>query len=219
MNALAKKLLIKPDTRWLIYNTPAAYIDELAPLPAGVNISLVPDSQFDGIQLFVKNSAELTDSLKIIIPALRPDTIFWVIYPKKSSKIPSDLEMMSSWEQLGKYGLRGVAAAAIDETWTALRFRPEGQSKTSSTSNKEIAGNEYSKYIDITNKRVILPEDIAKALQQHAQAMQFYQGLSYSNRKEYVLWILSARQEKTRIDRLNKMVEKLKNGKKNPAEK
>jgi len=219
MNALAKKLLIRPGSRWLIYNAPANYEDELAPLPADVNISFVHEGHFDGVQLFVKNSAELTDKLKIIVPLLKPDTIFWVIYPKKSSKIPGDLEMMSSWEQLGKYGLRGVAAAAIDETWTALRFRPEGQSKLSSTSNKEIAGNDYAKYIDVTNKQVILPEDIAKTLQQHAQAMQFYQGLSYSNRKEYVLWILSARQEKTRIDRLNKMIDKLKAGKKNPAEK
>jgi len=49
--------------------------------------------------------------------------------------------------------------------------------------------------------------------------MAFYQGLSYSNKKEYVAWILSAKQEKTRSERLIKMVEKLSEGKKNPSEK
>jgi uncharacterized protein YdeI (YjbR/CyaY-like superfamily) len=50
-------------------------------------------------------------------------------------------------------------------------------------------------------------------------AMSFYQSLSYSNRKEYVLWILTAKQEKTLTERLTKMVEKLRAGKKNPSEK
>jgi len=49
--------------------------------------------------------------------------------------------------------------------------------------------------------------------------MAFYQGLSYSNKKEYLGWILSAKQEKTRGERLIKTVEKLSEGKKNPAEK
>jgi uncharacterized protein YdeI (YjbR/CyaY-like superfamily) len=49
--------------------------------------------------------------------------------------------------------------------------------------------------------------------------MDFYQQLSYSNKKEYVLWILTAKQEKTRDERLVKLVEKLNVGKKNPSEK
>ncbi|MFD2147142.1 YdeI/OmpD-associated family protein [Mucilaginibacter antarcticus] len=49
--------------------------------------------------------------------------------------------------------------------------------------------------------------------------MAFYQSLSYSNKKEYVLWILSAKQDKTRDERLERMVDKLNAGKKNPSEK
>jgi len=49
--------------------------------------------------------------------------------------------------------------------------------------------------------------------------MNFYDGLSYSNKKEYVLWILTAKQAQTKADRLDKLVTKLLAGKKNPSEK
>ena len=219
MNALAKKLYVKPDSRWLLYNAPAGYLDLLQPLPDGVVTSHAISGDFNGIQLFVKNSAELADSLKVIAPLINNDTYFWVIYPKKSSGIPSDLEMMSSWDELGKYDLNGVAAAAIDATWTALRFRPKAMSKKSDTCNEEIPKNDYAQYIDVANKQITLPPEMATVLQQTPASMNVYQSLSYSNRKEYVLWILTAKQEKTKTERLAKMVEKLVAGKKNPGEK
>lgn len=219
MNALAKKLLIKPNSRWLLYNSPAHYTELLEPLPEGVTLLSAIGGGFNGIQLFVKNSTELIENLKLIAPLVNNDTVFWVIYPKKSSGIASDLEMTSSWDELGKYGLNGVAAAAVDATWTALRFRPIAMSKKSDTSNEEISKNNYAQYIDVANKQINIPSDIAVLFQQHPAAMNAYQSLSYSNRKEYVLWILTAKQEKTKTDRLAKMMEKLEAGKKNPSEK
>jgi len=50
-------------------------------------------------------------------------------------------------------------------------------------------------------------------------AFNFFQSLSFSNKKEYVVWILSAKQEKTKNERLTKLSEKLLAGKKNPSEK
>jgi uncharacterized protein YdeI (YjbR/CyaY-like superfamily) len=126
---------------------------------------------------------------------------------------------MGSWDEVAKYGLRIVAAAAIDDTWTALRFRPEAQVKTSDGRNEAVRQNEYSAYIDVDNKQIKLPPLIADALKTEPEAMDFYQQLSYSNKKEYVLWILTAKQDKTRDERLAKLVEKLNDGKKNPSEK
>jgi len=221
MNALAKKLMMKPGSRWLLYNAPAGYPDLLEPLPDGAQTSFAIDGEFDGVQLFVKNSADLSENLKVIVPVLRQkkETIFWVIYPKKSSNIPSDLEMMSSWDELGTYGFTGVAAAAVDATWTALRFRPAELSKAADTRNEEIQKNEYAQYIDVVNKQITIPPEIAALFELNPAAMHAYQSLSYSNRKEYVLWILTAKQEKTKLDRLEKMMEKLVAGKKNPGEK
>ena len=127
--------------------------------------------------------------------------------------------MMGNWDELSKHGLRVVTSISVNETWTALRFKPEEETKLSDARNANIRNNEYSNFIDVDNKQIILPPDIAEALHDKSQAMAFYQQLSYSNKKEYVLWILTAKQEKTRNERLIKLVEKLLERKKNPSEK
>src|SRR3569833_2868809 len=99
ISQLAKKLQVKPGKNWLLFNAPNNYLILLEPLPEGATVSYEAKGSFDGVQLFVKNSTELVANLNVVVPALRPDSIFWVIYPKKSSGIESDLEMMSSWDE------------------------------------------------------------------------------------------------------------------------
>jgi hypothetical protein len=219
MNALAKKLQIKPHSRWLLYNAPVSYLDSLLPLPDGVELLFNTPGDFDGVQLFVTNSTGLLAELKIIAPLLKPDSIFWIIYPKKTSKITTDLEMMGSWGEPAVYGLRPVASAAVNETWTALRFRPADQVKVSEGRNEGLRDNEHSAYIDVDNKIITLPDHVKTALELQPSSLAWFQQLSYSNKKEYVLWILTAKQEKTRDERLVKMVNMLLDKKKNPSDK
>jgi len=219
ISPLAKKLQIKPGKHWLLFNAPANYLTLLEPLPEGATVSYEVKGSFDGVQLFVKNSKELEENLKVVVSALKPDTIFWIIYPKKNSEIETDLAMMGNWTAPTNHGLEPVAAAAVDEKWTALRFRPVGQAKASNVGADEIRQNEYGKWIDVDKKVITLREDIKQALEQNPQALANYEKLSWSNRKEYVLWILTAKQEKTREERLVRMVEKLAADKKNPSEK
>jgi hypothetical protein len=219
MTNITKKLQIKPGSVWLLYNAPVNYLPLIDPLPGGAQISHEAKGEYNGIQLFIKNSTELTQALQIIKPLLKPGTILWVTYPKKSSGIQTDLEMMSSWDELTHLSLRPVTAISVNETWTALRFKPVEHTKTSEGRNEAVRNNEYSAYIDVDNKQIILPPLMKKTLEQTPQALAFYQQLSYSNKKEYVLWILTAKQEKTRDERLAKTVEKLLAGKKNPTEK
>lgn len=219
MNALAKKFLIKPNSRWLLFNAPANYKDSLTPLPDNVEIVFNTDGVFNGIQLFVTDSITLAADLQIISPLLKDDTVFWIIYPKKNSGIKTDLEMMGNWDAATQYGLRPVASAAVNEVWTALRFRAIEKVKVSEGRNDAVRNNEYSAFIDVDNKIVTLPPDVKIALEQHPEALAWFQQLAYSHRKEYVLWILSAKQEKTRFDRLTKMVVMLGSKKKNPSDK
>jgi hypothetical protein len=219
MSPIAKKLQFKPGKRWLFYNAPTNYLATLEPLPEGAIAEFALGGDFDGIQLFVKDSTMLNACLKLIAPLLTADTVFWITYPKKSSGIQSDLEMMGNWDEPAKYGLRTVASAAINETWTAIRLRQKGLSKVSEFRNEGIKKNEYSAFIDVDKKMVMLPPDVKMALEQSPNALSFYQGLSYSNKKECVVWILSAKQEKTKTERLEKLVEKLLAKKKNPSEK
>lgn len=219
MHPLVKKLQIKPQTNWLVYNAPENYLQLFKALPDGTCITYMPKGNFDGIQLFAKNNAELTQNMQVIKPLLQPDTILWITYPKKSSAIAGDLNMMSGWEELTKLNLRPVASAAVDETWSAIRFKPNELTKGSTVSNENVQKSEFAQYVDVVNKQITLPDDVTALLQQNPEAMNNYQSLAYSHKKEYVLWILTAKQEKTREARLVKMVEMLAKGKKNPADK
>ncbi|WP_428330787.1 YdeI/OmpD-associated family protein [Mucilaginibacter sp.] len=219
MSIIAKKLQIKPGKRWLFYSAPDNYLAALEPLPEGVTTDFYIEDEHDGIQLFVINRDELSTSLGMIARVLKPDTIFWITYPKKSSGSNSDLQIMGNWDSLDKYGLQVVAAISIDHFWTALRIKPKGLSKLSDSRNDAIKQNEYANYIDVDNKLISLPEAMQAVLAQSPNAMAFYESLSYSNKKEYVIWILSAKQESTKQERLVKLVEKLLDQKKNPSEK
>jgi hypothetical protein len=216
---LAKKLQIKPAHRILLVNAPVNYEELLGPLPKEAQAFKQADGTFDVVQLFVMNSEELQRDLAWLRDHLRTDTILWITYPKKSSGIESDLEMMQSWDETSKYGLSGVAAAAINETWTALRFRPSSQVKRSEVCNSEIENNALGQYIDVKNRVVRLPPELQSSMQAQPASIAFFDRLSYTNKKEYVSWLLTAKQEKTKTDRIQKIVEKLLAGKKNPAEK
>lgn len=217
--SLAKKLQIKTNNKVLLLQAPDAFSSLLDPLPENATLSETGNGQHDVILLFVINRAELNSFLSKAMSHLAPASVFWICYPKKSSGIISDLEMMQSWEELDRYNYQGVAAAAINEHWTALRFRPTDQVKKTDNCNDAIETGHYAAFIDIKNRTVSPPPDLQAALSSKPTAIGFFESLSFSNKKEYVMWIMTAKQEKTRIDRVAKTVEKLLEGKKNPAEK
>ena len=219
MSPIAKKLLIKPGKSWLFYNAPDNYLAAIEPLPEGVTATFNPEGKIDGMQLFVIDSADLGKTLGVVAPLLTPDIIIWVTYPKKASGIKTDLEMTKSWDEATRYGLRPVAAIGIDENWTAIRLRPIEQTRVSEFCNEEIKRNEHAAFINLESRQIILPPDMQVVLAVSSGAMSFYESLSFSNKKEYVVWILSAKQEKTKAERLEKLMLKLLAGKKNPSEK
>lgn len=216
-NTLLKKLQIKAGFKVKLLNGPENLSAIIGEIPSSIEISSSGKTAFDALLIFAITKAELLTALKLETIGVK--TICWVFYPKAKSKLASDLNLMQSWEDLKTFNLTPCGSAAIDETWTALRIKPESELKRSGVGNTEIAKSDYGNYIDVANKIVNLPEDLANLLDKEPVAFDFYQGLSYSNRKEYVLWILTAKQEKTRLERLTKTVEKLTAGKKNPSEK
>lgn len=55
---------------------------------------------------------------------LKPDGMFWISYPKQTSKVKTDLNRDILWKLMEKHGLAGVAMISIDNVWSAMRFRP-----------------------------------------------------------------------------------------------
>jgi len=64
-----------------------------------------------------------------------------------------------------------------------------------------------------------VPDELKKLLAQNVKAKRFFDSLSYTNRKEYAVWISSAKKEETREKRLNETLQKLLKGLKNPSQK
>ena len=64
-----------------------------------------------------------------------------------------------------------------------------------------------------------IPEELQKVLNRNKKAKEFFEGLSFTNRKEYAVWISGAKREETKAERLKAVVDKLLKGKKNPSEK
>lgn len=122
---LTQKLGIKAGHKCLILNAPVAYLEALGELPPNTTIATEPDgSDFDLVQVFVHNKTEVDSLAPIAIDALKQDGLLWMTYPKKSSKIKTDITRDIGWETVKAKGLDTVAAISLDDTWSGLRFRP-----------------------------------------------------------------------------------------------
>ncbi len=218
-NPLLKKLQIKPGFKVKITNAPANFNEIIGEQPNTIEFSFNEIKGYDALLIFAITKAELNAALEQEGQLLNAKTICWIFYPKAKTKLASDLNLMQSWEDLKQYELTPCGSAAVNEIWTVLRIKPVGELKRSGLGNAEIQTSDYSEFIDVKNKVVTLPPAVEAALTAHKQALSTFEKLAYSHKKEYVLWILSAKQEKTRLDRIEKMVEKLAAGKKNPSEK
>lgn len=216
-STLLKKLQIKSGFKVRIVNAPENFPSIISDIPSDIEFSFDSKIVFDALLIFAISKADLIAALKQEIIGIK--TISWIFYPKAKSKLANDLNLMQNWEDLKAFNLTPCGSAAIDDTWTALRIKPISELKRSGLGNTEIAQNDFGNYIDVANKIIKIPEDLEIEIKKKSSAFDFYQSLSYSNRKEYVLWVLSAKQEKTRIERIVKTVEKLSAGKKNPSEK
>jgi hypothetical protein len=92
--------------------------------PEGVDLSEVAEGEPVGVLAFVSSSADLRKHAKKIAGAAADASgLAWAAYPKKSSGIESDLTRDEGWAALFDTGVRPVRQIAIDDTWSALRFR------------------------------------------------------------------------------------------------
>ncbi|WP_205510362.1 hypothetical protein [Paenibacillus elgii] len=124
MEALLKKLRYKEGAA-LVLNTPEGY-------RLGIESGTEPDKTYDFIQLFVHHAQETDDWVPKVIPLLNEDAVFWITYPKQSSKVKTDINRDSLAAMVqAKTAYRPVSNVAVDDKWSALRFRHQDKVKTS----------------------------------------------------------------------------------------
>ena len=129
-SALAKKLQIRPHQKLLVLDAPAGYINELGALPEGVKLAHRATGVFDVVHLFVHNGGELAKRAEVATKATKPGGTLWVSWPKQSAHMETDLNRDSLAAAMEAHGVRPVASVSINETWSALRFKPHAEVKS-----------------------------------------------------------------------------------------
>jgi hypothetical protein len=133
MNPIFKKLNYKDQKSLYIVSAPESFskdANELLTL-AAVKNSLTGAKEVSFFLAFVTKQKEVDDWSKKIAPLLTGDGLLWFAYPKGTSKkYKCEFNRDTGWAVLGKLGFEPVRMVAIDEDWSALRFRkPENIKK------------------------------------------------------------------------------------------
>jgi hypothetical protein len=121
--SLTSKLQLKPGLKLAVLNAPSGYYDQLK-AALSENTLTSRTGKADAVLLFAASVAELNKYAAAAIGCVRTDGLVWMAYPKGTSKIETDLNRDHGWEVVVRAGLEGVRLVAIDDTWSAMRFRP-----------------------------------------------------------------------------------------------
>ena len=118
---LPKKLGIKDGTRLALLASPKGFTRKLAPLPPGVEIRTQARGKLDVILFFATRRRELERRFPVMARALMPSGGLWVAWPKKASKVPTDITEDTVRDVVLPIGLVDVKVCAIDDTWSGLK--------------------------------------------------------------------------------------------------
>lgn len=211
----AKKCFIKPGMKLKTINAPDDFISGLSLMPEGVVIS---DSlkAFDQIHWFVTNKAQMESNLNRVMKLMKDGIICWCYFPKGTSKIQADLTRDKGWDKLLEHHeMKWLSLISYNEIWSAFGFRLKNDADI--RDELKPKKKEILNYIDAVNKTIRLPEDLITAFNKYPEVAVFFNQLSFSNRKEYVEWIINAKREETRKKRVAGTIERLEKKWKNPG--
>jgi hypothetical protein len=119
---LAKKLGIGTNHRVWLAQAPANYQTLVSPLPHGVTFVSRPSTTTDLAHVFTSKRRELEKTLRALRNALRPDAAIWVSWPKRTSKLPTDITEDAIREVALPMGLVDIKVCAVDDTWSGLKL-------------------------------------------------------------------------------------------------
>ena len=108
-----------------IINAPNELSAEISEL--GFNDSLDMDKKNENTLVFIYSKSDFVDFLQNQLSFIRPDSVFWFAYQKGTSKIKTDINRDIIRNVAEDYGITTVTAISINDTWSALRFRPINQ--------------------------------------------------------------------------------------------
>jgi hypothetical protein len=125
MATVFEKLNWKDQQEIVVLNPPDSFQPELSRLSAAtVHRSLSPVKETAFLLAFVTRKSEVDSLAPLIAKRVKGDAKVWFAYPKGSSKkYKCDFNRDTGWDAMKELGFETVRAVAIDDDWTALRFR------------------------------------------------------------------------------------------------
>lgn len=214
-NSIVQKLKIKEGFSLLTINAPKDFAKQLEPLPAGVTIS-TSAKKCNQVHWFVMNKTQLEKEMSKVLPLIKDEIVCWIYYPKGTSNIQTDLTRDKGWEKLLKHGnhLTWISLISFNETWSTFGMRPKTKADEKKAAVSKV--REIFNWVNPKTKEVKLPDDFALILKKNKKPADFFNALSFTNKKEYIEWIVTAKQEQTRKERIDGTIERLGKGWKNP---
>ena len=205
---------IKENFNLLTINAPADFRKNIGELPKGVKIS--NDSKnFNQVHWFVMNKAQMDKELTKILKLIKDDVILWIYYPKGTSKLQTDLTRDKGWDNLLRHDELGwISLISFDDTWSTFgsRLKTEADKKREEKPRERLIFD----YVDPKTKSVRLPDDLSAVLRKNKRQEDFFNTLSFTNKKEYIEWIITAKREETRAERVTGTLDRLAKEWKNP---
>jgi hypothetical protein len=119
---LVRKLGFKPGMRAHYVAAPAGFETLLGELPDGVRVLTRSAAELDLVVLFALSRAELERRLPGLHARLRQDGMVWVAWPKRASKVATDMTEDVVRDVALPRGLVDVKVCAIDDTWSGLKL-------------------------------------------------------------------------------------------------
>lgn len=119
---LAKKLGVREGTTLVAFGAPKEYLEWLAPLPAGASVVKRAPKWPRAVHLFRRRRAELERDLARWRDQLDRDGYLWVSWPKKASKVATDITEDVVRELALPLGFVDVKVCAVSEVWSGLKL-------------------------------------------------------------------------------------------------
>jgi hypothetical protein len=135
MKNLLEKLNYKGQKRISVINAEESFLNSISSDLKDVTVDkkIDPRYPYEFIIIFVKNVSEVEQIAPVTIHNLMADGVLWFCYPKKTSvRYNSEIDRDHGWKVLNDSGFFGIRLVAIDEDWSALRFRNKKYIKSTS---------------------------------------------------------------------------------------
>jgi hypothetical protein len=126
---LLEKLQYTEQKNILIQGLPSSIEKQFAKIAFAKNVTpLLKTRRIDFALVFAVNVNQLSGILNDVLPALHDEGVFWIAYPKSTSKIATDLSRACSWDCVHNAGFEIIQEVALDHVWTAARYTRKNQS-------------------------------------------------------------------------------------------